>query len=192
MDPTRDPTAVPVERGGQSSVPGPDGGRGSLEVELKVAGIECAVCARRLVAHLRRLPGVESAIANPRWLKARVRLAEITENNLRVEVRRAGFVPGGASARLRVLDMHCPTCARAVEQALREQSGVERVAADFTSGYVHVDYLPERIDPIAFVHAVARLGFRVEGFGPEPPPCEEDPTQPRASPEAPGRAGPAS
>ena len=194
MEPPRDPAVVPPAVEGQASERLAPGEPGSHEVEMRVAGIECVVCARRLAAHLRRLPGVESAIANPRtgWLHLRLRSAEITENNLRVEVRRAGFVPDGASARLRVSGMHCPTCARAIERALGEQPGVEHVAVDVTTGQVQVDYLPERIGPNDFVQAAARLGFRVEGFEAEPPSWEEDSIEPRTSPEAPGRAGPPS
>jgi cation transport ATPase len=142
---------------------------------MTVAGIECAFCARRLVAHLRGLPGVESAIANPRtgWLRVRLRPGEISENNLRVEVRRAGFVPGGSSARLRAAGLHCPACARSLEQTLRAMPGVEHVAVEFTTGQVRVDYLSDQTGPEAFVAAAAREGFRLEAWEPEPFPADD-------------------
>ena len=133
-------------------------------VEIQVAGIECAVCARRLADHLRKTRGVESALANPRTglLRVHFRPSEISTANLLVEVRRAGFVPGGASALIRVSGMHCTHCATAVEFALGQRAGVEGVRADAVTGEVRVLYLPRKVSVAAIEEVIACLGYRVE------------------------------
>jgi len=149
------------------ATPPPDRVRAAEELlEIRVSGLECATCARRLALHVRACRGVKAAIANPRTGVLRVwyRPEEITDANVMVEIRRAGFVPGGEQLRLGVLGMHCRSCARAIERAVREHCPVERVCARHEAGEVLVDYLPGRSSPAAIAEAVEALGYRVESM----------------------------
>lgn len=136
----------------------------SETLEAHVAGLDCVFCARRLTKHLRALPGVESAIANPQTgvLRVRHRPDDITAANVFVEVRRAGFVPGGERAFLAVSGMHCTSCTRAIEQGLLDLPGVERVSASLETGQVRVDFTPGIVSRETMSDAIARLGYRVE------------------------------
>jgi Cu+-exporting ATPase len=161
MKPMNHATSEPAERPRRNGVFHVEVTPGN--VEFQVAGIECAACARRLANHLRRLPGVESALVNPRTGRMRVRFrpSEISAANLAVEVRRAGFVPGAETVHLRVSGMHCAHCAAAIERALREQSGVERVSANAISGDVCVTFVPGEVNRSTIEDLVAGLGYRV-------------------------------
>ena len=157
------------ERPGPSAAGARDGQfqglrRSSETLEAHVAGLDCALCARRLTRHLRALPGVESAIANPQTgvLRVRHRPDDITAANVFVEVRRAGFVPDGERAFLKVSGMHCTSCTRAIEQGLLELPGVERVSTSLETGEVRVDFTPGKVTRETMTDAIARLGYRVE------------------------------
>lgn len=158
MKPDRSRGRAGAEEPGQAA----EGGVSTLE--LRVAGLECALCARRLETHLRALPGVTSARVGPGSgvLRVRFRPAEVSAANLHVEVRRAGFVPAGEHLRLRVHGMHCDSCAGAIQRALRALPGVERVHAVRETGEVRVGFLPEVTDPGAIEKAVTGLGYQVE------------------------------
>jgi len=105
------------------------------ERTLEIRGMHCASCSAAVERALRDLSEVDSAAVNLLTGKARVVLrGSIEDKRLVSAVTAAGYEadvesPIDSSSttepiRLRIDGMHCASCATAVEQALRQTSGV--------------------------------------------------------------------
>ena len=55
-------------------------------------------------------------------------------------------------------DIHCPECADAVEQALRDQPHITSVHVDWAHNIVHVGYHPAMLTRDAIEHVIAGTG----------------------------------
>lgn len=80
----------------------------------------------------------------------------------------AGFVrraaTGSLGAHLTLEGIHCPACLWLIEQRLRRVPGVERVALDYASESVELDWDPGFVRLSAILGAIESLGYRARPF----------------------------
>ena len=65
------------------------------------------------------------------------------------------------TATIKVEGMTCGGCVKSIENALNEQSGIQKVAADLDAGTVAVDFDDNVIQITAIEQAIERAGFDV-------------------------------
>jgi len=68
----------------------------------------------------------------------------------------------------RVEGMDCADCAQTIERAVSRLSGVTNVAVSFPAATMRVEYQPGAVGFDRIGGLVGRLGYRIEGTGPEP------------------------
>jgi Cu+-exporting ATPase len=101
---------------------------GSVDIELRIGGMDCPHCSASVERALRALEGVSQAHVSPAD-----GAAHVAYNPLRVKVldlvkaiRAAGYSAGTASMRIRVKNMHCSSCVVRIE--LAADRGMKRIA----------------------------------------------------------------
>jgi copper chaperone len=65
------------------------------------------------------------------------------------------------SATIKVEGMTCGGCVKSIENALNEQAGIQKVAADLEAGTVAVDFDTNLIQVAAIENAIENAGFDV-------------------------------
>jgi Cu+-exporting ATPase len=149
-------------------------GRGEGIATLRVEGMTCASCVRRVERALERVPGVAEAQVNLATERATVTFdpAQVTADTLVEQIDRAGYratveeieapVSGGESARVELVieGMTCASCVRRVERALATVEGVESATVNLASERATVIYDPERASLDAMLRAVQSAGYR--------------------------------
>ena len=130
----------------------------STTLELKVQGMTCGGCARKVEGRLMSVEGVDSVVVDQP--NGRVTLSGSVEPSVAIQVvEEAGFsaqirAPGLA---LHVAGMTCGGCARKVEAKLRELDEVQGVEVDLDGGIVRV-IGPVSMDQVTVT--VTEAGFK--------------------------------
>ena len=63
---------------------------------------------------------------------------------------------------VKVVGMHCPSCAKAVELCRMDLDGVESAVVDLDANKVEVEYDNEKVSDVDLAGAVKEAGFEVE------------------------------
>ena len=63
---------------------------------------------------------------------------------------------------VKVVGMHCPSCAKAVELSMMDLDGVESAVVDLDANKVEVEYDNEKVSDVDLAGAVKEAGFDVE------------------------------
>lgn len=63
---------------------------------------------------------------------------------------------------VKVVGMHCPLCAKAVELCMMDLDGVESAVVDLDANKVEVEYDNEKVSDVDLAGAVKEAGFDVE------------------------------
>ena len=142
---------------------------------LRIEGMTCASCVRRVERALERLPGVAEAQVNLATERATVRFdpGQVAPERLVEQVERAGYraaveavesplasgPEGVATVELAIEGMTCASCVRRVERALAKVEGVESAAVNLATERATVAYDPERASLDAMLRAVRAAGY---------------------------------
>ncbi len=146
-------------------------GKNNPLVILKITGMSCASCVRRVEKALTDIQGVRTAEVNLSterasvFLEDRVPVAELTG-----AVESIGFGAEPVDQRQAVLDiegMTCASCVRRVEKALRDVPGVLQAEVNFASERALITYTggPETLASLQ--KAVEESGYKVVHAGTE-------------------------
>ena len=132
-------------------------------VELRIGGMTCSHCPPAVEKALLNVPGVVAAQVNAATNVARIdydatrgKIADILNS-----IRSIGYVPGTATTRIQVKNMHCSSCVVRIELALRQTPGVVSARANLGPNAVDIEYQPEKIDFEAIRKAIESAGYRV-------------------------------
>lgn len=172
---TPQPAQLRVERSEPSApggleqdhpAPGAAGGQVRREhIDLPIAGMSCAACARRIEQMLTATPGVQRAFVNFATSKAAVdydaRVIGIQQ--LMDRVREAGYTPvAPARVGFVVDDSARPSgTSQELERHLASLPGVINASFNLGTMEARIDYLPERTGATALRRAIEELGYRV-------------------------------
>ncbi len=132
----------------------------AAEVPVRVEGMTCAACVRRVERALQGAPGVLEARVNLATEQAVVRVApdaSIEEVLRRIE--EAGYRPVVERLTFGVEGMTCAACVPRVERALSRLPGVVEAEVNLASGRASVRYLPDLVGPGALFEAVREAGY---------------------------------
>jgi len=142
---------------------GTSSGKPSEQIELRIGGMTCAHCPPAIEKALAAVPGVISAHVNLasntariRYEPARTKLADILQ-----AIRSIGYVPGTATLRIPIKNMHCNSCSLRIELALQTTPGIIHAWASLGTNAVAVEYDPETVNFDAIRQAIEQAGYHV-------------------------------
>ena len=140
-----------------------------MKATLKISGMTCAGCARRVETALSKVPGVSSANVNLMTEQASVEYdpAQVQPPALVAAVDNAGYgatdaapqEPRATHADLKITGMTCAGCVRNVENALKRTPGVTAASVNLMTEQASVDFDPGATTPQALVKAVQDSGY---------------------------------
>ena len=135
----------------------------SEQIELRIGGMTCPHCPPAVEKALADVPGVKSAHVNLtsntariKYEPSRTKLAEVVH-----AIRSLGYIPGTATLRIPIKNMHCSSCSIRIELALQMTPGVVHAWASLGTNAVDVEYDPETVDFAAIRQAIEQAGYHV-------------------------------
>lgn len=133
------------------------------EVSLPIQGMTCASCVATIEGALRNLDGVVEVNVNltaekgfVRYDPTRVNLKDIART-----VQEVGYQVGVEELDLQVTGMTCASCVAAIEGAVGNLEGVEKVVVNLNAGTAKVWYFPGVVTPSQIKRTIRDLGYEV-------------------------------
>lgn len=132
-------------------------------VTLKISGMSCAACVRRIEKGLGKLPGVSAAEVNFATETASVHFPgdAVTVSAIIAKIEALGFQVVTERLQYAVNGMTCAACASRIERVLSKLPGVYRVAVNLAAETATVDYYAAAIDSQTVKQKIESLGFGV-------------------------------
>ena len=138
-------------------------GNRTEQIELRIGGMTCPHCPPAVEKALADVPGVKSARVNLssntariKYEPSRTKLADVVQ-----AIRSLGYIPGTATLRIPIKNMHCSSCSIRIELALQMTPGVVHAWASLGPNAVDVEYDPETVDFEKIRQAIEQAGYRV-------------------------------
>lgn len=136
---------------------------------LRVTDMDCADCAAKLEAAVRRMPGVLFVSVNfaAGTMRLEYETERVTRQSILARIKELGYGieesehgRGTTAAEFRLSGLDCADCATTVERNVASLSGVLKAQVDFSSAKLVVEYqFPLTSDDI--VRSVERSGYSV-------------------------------
>ena len=148
------------------------------KISLRIVGMTCASCVKRVEDALRGLKGVSEASVNLASEKAAITYdpALVSIDDMIRAVKDAGYGVATETATLQVKGMTCASCVKRVEDALMEKQGVIDVSVNLATEGATVRYNPEEATLPELKKAIVEAGYTVpeEEAGVEPVDVERE------------------
>src|SRR4029453_1811122 len=137
------------------------------EITLRVSGMTCAACVRKVENALTRVPGVAQARVNLSAGKGGGTYDPIVVSVAEMEraVTDIGYEVPLARLDLLVIGMTPGHCDLIIEKALRALPGVRNVVVNCATDTVHVDYLDVAVSAVTIKTTIRELGYEVSEKG---------------------------
>ncbi len=138
-----------------------DGAQTTGTAEIRIGGLDCATCVQTVERAIRAAPGVADVHVNLAMSKAhvvfdpnRTSLRDIAET-----IWSAGYDVGTAEMRVQIEGLHCGSCVRFIEAAIRELPGVLETTVSPGTDTAKIVYLPAQVDFSAIRAAIESTGY---------------------------------
>ena len=137
-------------------------------VILRIKGMSCVSCAKRIEKTLQREEGVFKAAVNFATGKAFIEYdsEKTSPSKLADIVRELGYEPVGFLARktrkirIKIGGMSCASCAARIEKALKKLNGVKDATVNFAAEIAVVEYYPDVVSVLDLRETIQKLGYR--------------------------------
>jgi Cu+-exporting ATPase len=131
---------------------------------LKIEGMTCAACVRRVERAVAKLEGVNEALVNlaTETLKVSFEEEKLSLNDVEAAVDKAGYkaVSTIKHARVRVQGMTCAACVSRVERFVRKGNGVEKADVNLATETLTVAFDSDIIRLSDIKKAVEKAGYK--------------------------------
>ncbi|MBK1811375.1 copper-translocating P-type ATPase [Clostridium sp. YIM B02505] len=131
---------------------------------LKIEGMTCAACVRRVERVVAKLEGVNDASVNlaTETLKVSFEEDKLSLNDIEAAVDKAGYkaISTVKSAKVKVEGMTCAACVSRVERFVRKVSGVEKAEVNLATETLTVAFDSEVIRLSDIKKAVEKAGYK--------------------------------
>ena len=131
---------------------------GPNTTQIKIAGMGCASCVRRVEAALHAVPGVGEAAVNFATETATVTHAAPVSDVTRA-LSEAGYPAATQQVELQVDGMSCAACVRRIERILTDMSGVVAADVNLATRRANVIYLEMTTDPAELAKSLTQAGY---------------------------------
>jgi P-type Cu+ transporter len=144
---------------------------------IKISGMSCASCALNIEKSLQNLEGVNKAHVNLGTEEAIVEYdpTKLKLPRLEEAVEEAGYEVINEQITIKIGDMSCAMCVKAIEDVLTKIDGVSHVNVNLASEKAYVTYNPKMTGVTYFKNAIVDLGYQYLGVeGEETSDLEEE------------------
>jgi P-type Cu+ transporter len=144
---------------------------------IKISGMSCASCALNIEKSLQSLEGVDKANVNLGTEEAIVEYdpTKLNISELDEAVEKSGYEVINEQVVIKVGDMSCAMCVKAIEDVLNKIDGVSHVNVNLASEKAYVTYNPKMTGISDFKTAIVDLGYQYLGVeGEETSDLEEE------------------
>ncbi len=144
---------------------------------IKISGMSCASCALNIEKSLQNLEGVGKAHVN---LGTEEAIVEYNPEKLKLPqleeaVENAGYEVINSKVTIKIGDMSCAMCVKAIEDVLTKIDGVSFVNVNLASEKAYITYNPQMTSITDFKNAIVDLGYQYLGVeGEETSDLEEE------------------
>jgi len=133
--------------------------------KIKISGMSCASCAINIEKSLGNLEGVGNATVN---LGTEEALVEYDPDKLKLPdleeaVEDAGYEVINDKVTIKIGDMSCAMCVKAIEDVLTKIDGVSVVNVNLASEKAYITYNPKMTGISDFKNAIVNLGYQYLG-----------------------------
>ncbi|WP_100330005.1 heavy metal translocating P-type ATPase [Bacillus xiapuensis] len=135
----------------------------SKEKTLRIDGMTCAACARRIEKGLSKIEGVEEANVNFALERSTVVYDPDKTNvqELKEKVEHLGYSVVQEKVEFDISGMTCAACANRIEKRVRKMEGVEEVNVNFALETMTVVYDHQQVTPAEMKQIVHKLGYEL-------------------------------
>lgn len=138
--------------------------KAAAKVTIKVAGMTCAACSRRVEIALSKLEGIINASVNLIAEKATI---EYDKANIKVEdiikaIEKAGYRVVTDKVNLKVDGMTCAACSSRVEKVLNKVEGVYKANVNLTLNRAVVEYNEGDVSVSDLIKAIEKAGYQAK------------------------------
>ena len=139
------------------------------KIELKIAGMTCAMCAKTIEKSLLSLDGVSNAEVNlgnetavVEYDPAKLKLADLEK-----AIVNAGYKVINEKVTLKIGGMICASCVKTIENSLKKLDGIIDVNVDFGNEKAFVTYNPKVVMLADMKKVIEKAGYQYLGVGEE-------------------------
>lgn len=135
------------------------------KIKLKIAGMNCATCAKVIEKSVSQLNGVNSVTVNLSNETATVEYnpAAVNIDNIEKAVKEAGYDVIHERATFKVGGMTCATCVATIENSLKKIDGMVDVNVNLGAEKAYVTYNPDLTTVAEMKRAIEDAGYQYLG-----------------------------
>ena len=129
-------------------------------IDLKIEGMTCAGCVRRVENAIGSVAGVADSSVNLATESASVELEHTIQTaEIIAALEDAGYPAAVEVAKFEIEGMSCASCVGRIENALNGQDGVTLAAVNLASDSAVVRYVPGVTDPDQLAEVISETGY---------------------------------
>lgn len=138
---------------------------------IKISGMTCAACAKRIEKAVGKLEGVSQASVNFATEKLSVEYnnQKASTDKIKETIEKAGYgvieEEKKKTVTIPIGGMTCAACANRIEKALGKAEGVSKVSVNFATEKATVEYDPQKTRLSAIKQIIEKTGYKALNIG---------------------------
>jgi P-type Cu+ transporter len=139
-------------------------GSSMKEVQLPVAGMTCAACAKRIEKGLNKLEGVHDANVNLALEEAIIKYdpESINIEEFVKKINDLGYRVVTEKTEFDIFGMTCAACVSRIEKALNKMEGVTNATVNLALESARIEYNPSQVTIQDMVKKIEKLGYKAK------------------------------
>ncbi len=135
-----------------------------MEKSLKIGGMTCAACAKRIEKVTSKLDGVLQSSVNYATEKLSIHFdeAKVSIPDIQATIKKAGYevILESSSKSLKIEGMTCAACAKRIEKVTSKLEGVIESNVNYATEKLNISYDPEKVRVSDIKNAVEKAGYK--------------------------------
>jgi len=133
---------------------------------IKISGMTCAACAKRIEKAIGKLDGVSQASVNFATEKLSVEYdnQKISTDNMKETIEKTGYgvieEEKKKTVTIPIGGMTCAACANRIEKALSKAEGISKASVNLATEKATVEYDPQKIRISAIRQIIEKTGYK--------------------------------
>ncbi|HPU43669.1 MAG TPA: heavy metal translocating P-type ATPase, partial [Dictyoglomaceae bacterium] len=129
------------------------------KVELPISGMTCASCALRIENALKELDGIQDVNVNLSLERAEILGEDVNISEIKKRIEDIGYEVITSKAILPIVGMSCASCAKRIEDAVRNIDGVVKADVNFAKEELYIEYIPSLTSYKVVQKVIKNIGY---------------------------------